>query len=431
MGARDLIRLACMQDSSLLISIAFATLLVAVTATQLWLLFRQTRHVAAHRNQVPPVFASAISLPDHQKAASYTLAKNRLALWETGLQAAVVLGWTLLGGLEWLNQGLTQLLGAGLVQQLSLVAAFAAISMLIDLPLGWYRTFRLEESFGFNRTQLKDWLLDMVKALVLSAAIGLPLVALLMALMGHAGSSWWLWAWACLMGFNLLMMVVFPTFIAPLFNTFSPLSDEGLAQRVSALMARCGFKANGVFVMDGSRRSAHGNAYFTGLGKAKRVVFFDTLLTLLTPTEVEAVLAHELGHFHHKHLVRRLVTMAAMTLAGFALLGWLSGQTDFYTGLGVTPNPLNNHDGLTLLLAMLGIPLLSFFVSPLWASRSRRDEYEADRFAATHAQGSALASALLKLHQDNASTLTPDPWYVWFHYSHPPAADRLNQLQPA
>lgn len=428
---RALIRLRAMNDTSLMISIAFAALLVAVTTTQLWLLVRQTRHVATRRSQVPQAFADTISLPDHQKAADYTVAKNRIAIAETMLQAAVLLGWTLMGGLHWLNQALIPVLGVGMGQQLALVAAFALVSMLIDLPLSAYRTFHLEARFGFNRTRPKDWLLDMGKGVLVSALIGLPLVALLMALMSHAGSEWWLWAWVCLMGFNLLMMVVFPTLIAPMFNTFSPLSDDQLAQRVSALMARCGFKAKGLYVMDGSRRSAHGNAYFTGLGNAKRVVFYDTLLALLTPTEVEAVLAHELGHFHHKHLVRRLLSMAAVTFAGFALLGWLTGQTHFYTGLGAAPNPMGNNHGLTLLLAMLGLPLLSFYASPLWASRSRRDEFEADRFAATHAQGAALASALLKLHQDNASTLTPDPWYVWFHYSHPPAADRLNRLQPA
>ncbi|MDP3423737.1 MAG: M48 family metallopeptidase [Hydrogenophaga sp.] len=420
-----------MTDTPLMVSMVFAALLVVTTLTQLGLLVRQTRHVATHRDQVPAAFVGTVSVPEHQKAADYTLAKTRIATVEILLQAAVLMAWTLMGGLNWLNQALMPLLGVGMGQQLALVAAFALVSMLIDLPLSAYRTFRLEARFGFNRTRPRDWLVDLLKGLVVSAVVGLPLIALLLALMNHATQGWWLWAWASLMGFNLLLMVLFPTVIAPLFNTFAPLSDDQLVQRVSALMARCGFKAKGIFVMDGSRRSAHGNAYFTGLGHAKRVVFYDTLLALLTPDEVEAVLAHELGHFHHKHLIRRLLTMAAVTFAGFALLAWLSDQTAFYTGLGVTPNPLGNNHGLALLLAMLGLPLLGFFASPFWASQSRRDEFEADRFAGTHAKASALASALLKLHQDNASTLTPDPWYVWFHYSHPPAASRLKRLQTA
>lgn len=420
-----------MFDTSLLISVAFSALLLAVTATQLGLIHRQNRHVAAHRGAVPAAFASTITLHGHQKAANYTMAKNRLAVLETALQAAVVLAWTLLGGLQLLNRWLLESLNAGLTQQLALVAAFALTASAVDLPLAWYRTFVLEAHFGFNRASLRDWWLDQLKTLALSAAIGLPLVALLLTLMAQAGPGWWLWAWTGLMALNLLLMVVFPIFIAPLFNTFVPLTDNNLVQRVSALMQRCGFKSNGVFVMDGSRRSAHGNAYFTGLGNAKRVVFYDTLLAQLNADEVEAVLAHELGHFHHKHLVRRLLTMAVMTLAGFALLGWLSSQTGFYTGLGVVPNPMGANDALALLLFMLTAPLVTFYFSPLWASRSRHDEYEADRFAASHTQGAALASALLKLHEDNASTLTPDPWYVWFHYSHPPAIERLNRIAAA
>jgi STE24 endopeptidase len=294
-----------------------------------------------------------------------------------------------------------------------------------------YRTFRLEERYGFNRTTPKNWLLDGLKGMVVAAIVGLPIVAVVLFLMASAGTLWWLWAWGCFMTFNLLLMVIYPTLIAPLFNSFKPLEDTGLKDRVTQLMARCGFQAKGLFVMDGSRRSAHANAYFTGLGAAKRVVFYDTLLAQLSPDEVDAVLAHELGHFHHRHIRRRMVTMAVFALGGFALLGWLSGQSWFYLGLGVEPNLQGSNDALALLLFMLTIPLLTFFLSPLMAAQSRRDEFEADHFAASKAEGSALRSALLKLHQDNATTLTPDPWFVWFYYSHPPASERLAKLQPA
>lgn len=410
---------------------AFSLLLMAVTATQLWLLSRQTRHVNQHRAAVPSAFAQTIPLAAHQKAADYTLAKGRLSLVEVTWQAALVLGWTLLGGLNSLNQWLLNILSAGLWQQLALVGAFALVGGLLDAPLAWYRTFRLEEHHGFNRTVLKDWLLDGLKGGVVATVIGLPIVALVLSLMASAGALWWLWAWGCFMAFNVLLMVIYPTLIAPLFNSFKPLEDNVLKDRVTQLMARCGFKAKGLFVMDGSRRSAHANAYFTGLGAAKRVVFYDTLLAQLSPDEVDAVLAHELGHFHHRHIRQRMVTMAVLALGGFAMLGWLSGQSWFYLGLGVEPNLQSSSDALALLLFMLVVPLLTFYLSPLMAVKSRRDEFEADQFAASKADGSALRSALLKLHQDNATTLTPDPWFVWFYYSHPPASERLAKLQPA
>ncbi len=410
---------------------AFSLLLMAVTATQLWLLSRQTRHVNQHRAAVPSAFAQTIPLAAHQKAADYTLAKGRLSLVEVTWQAALVLGWTLLGGLNSLNQWLLNILSAGLWQQLALVGAFALVGGLLDAPLAWYRTFRLEEHHGFNRTVLKDWLLDGLKGGVVATVIGLPIVALVLSLMASAGALWWLWAWGCFMAFNVLLMVIYPTLIAPLFNSFKPLEDNVLKDRVTQLMARCGFKAKGLFVMDGSRRSAHANAYFTGLGAAKRVVFYDTLLAQLSPDEVDAVLAHELGHFHHRHIRQRMVTMAVLALGGFAMLGWLSGQSWFYLGLGVEPNLQGSSDALALLLFMLVVPLLTFYLSPLMAVKSRRDEFEADQFAASKADGSALRSALLKLHQDNATTLTPDPWFVWFYYSHPPASERLAKLQPA
>jgi STE24 endopeptidase len=286
----------------------------------------------------------------------------------------------------------------------------------------------IEERFGFNKMSLKLWLVDLVKSAALGAAIGLPIAALILWLMGAAGSFWWLWAWAVWMGFNLLLLVVYPMFIAPLFNKFKPLEDETLKARVTALMRRCGFAAKGLFVMDGSKRSAHANAYFTGFGTAKRVVFYDTLLSKLSPGEVDAVLAHELGHFKHKHIIKRIGGLFALSLAGFALLGWCSTQTWFYTGLGVRPNLTGPNDALALMLFLLAVPVFSFFVSPLLALLSRRHEFEADAYAVQQTSGHDLSTALLKLYEDNASTLTPDPVFVKFYYSHPPASERLARM---
>ena len=415
---------------SLLLTLAFAAALLLGLALKFWLATRQVRHVAHHRDAVPAPFAERIALAAHQKAADYTITKARLGMLEMALGAAVLLGWTLLGGLDALNQALLQKLGGGMVQQLALLAAFALIGGLLDLPLALYRTFGLEQRFGFNRSSLGLWIGDLLKATLVGALIGLPLAALVLWLMAKAGPQWWLWAWLFWVGFTLLMMVVYPTVIAPLFNRFQALEDASLRDRVTALMQRCGFVAKGLFVMDGSRRSAHANAYFTGLGRSKRVVFYDTLLRQLAPSEVEAVLAHELGHFHHRHIPKRMVLMFGASLAGFALLGWLTGQIGFYTGLGVRPSltPETPNDALALILFLMTVPLATFFLSPLFSALSRKDEFQADAYAAQQAEGSALASALLKLHQDNASTLTPDPVYVGFYYSHPPAAQRLARL---
>ncbi|HRL98932.1 MAG TPA: M48 family metallopeptidase [Acidovorax sp.] len=418
---------------SLLLTLAFAAALSLGLALKFWLASRQIRHVARHRSTVPPAFAERIPLAAHQKAADYTIAKGRLGLLEMALSAAVLLGWTLLGGLDALNQLLLGALGGGMWQQLALLAAFAVISGLIDLPLSLYQTFVVEERFGFNKMTWRLWLADAAKGLLVGAAIGLPVAALILWLMGATGPLWWLWAWGFWMSFNLLLMVIYPTFIAPLFNKFQPLEDESLKARVTALMQRCGFSAKGLFVMDGSRRSAHANAYFTGFGAAKRVVFYDTLLRQLAPGEVEAVLAHELGHFKHRHIVQRVVMMFAFSLAGFALLGWLSTRGWFYTGLGVIPNlSLDGsapNDALALLLFMLAAPVFTFFISPLFAQLSRRHEFQADAYAVAQASGADLSSALLKLYEDNASTLTPDPVYVKFYYSHPPATERLARMQ--
>ena len=308
---------------------------------------------------------------------------------------------------------------------------FRSIGGLIDLPFTLYQTFVIEERFGFNKMTLKLWLGDMLKSTVLGVLIGVPIAAVILWLMGSAGSYWWLWAWSFWMGFNLLLLIVYPTFIAPLFNKFKPLDDEMLKSRVTALMQRCGFAAKGLFVMDGSKRSAHANAYFTGFGAAQRVVFYDTLLAKLSPGEVDAVLAHELGHFKHSHIIKRIAGLFALSLAGFALLGWLSNQAWFYTGLGVRPNMTGPNDALALLLFLIAVPLFSFFISPLFAQLSRSHEFEADAYAMRQTSGVDLRTALLKLYEDNASTLTPDPVYVRFYYSHPPASERLERMASA
>ncbi|MBN8508241.1 MAG: M48 family metallopeptidase [Burkholderiales bacterium] len=416
------------------ITIAFVAALLLSLATRYWLATRQMRHVAAHRDRVPAAFAGTVLLAAHQRAADYTLAKGRFGLLSTAFGSVVLVGWTLLGGLDALNQALLATVQPRLGPmgyQLALLAAFAVIGALLELPLEWWHTFRLEQRFGFNRMTPKLFVADLVKNAAVAALIGLPLAALVLWLMGRAGAGWWLWAWGVWMGFNLLLLVIYPTLIAPWFNKFEPLADETLKSRVQALMQRCGFAAKGLFVMDGSRRSAHANAYFTGLGAAKRVVFFDTLLARLTPGEVEAVLAHELGHYRHRHVHKRIAGLFALSGAALALLGWLSARPPFYEGLGVSLNLAAPNDALALLLFMLALPPFGFFVAPLMAHFSRRHEFEADAYAGAKASGADLASALLKLHEDNATTLTPDPVYVRFYYSHPPAAERLAALAPA
>ena len=420
-----------MTDLSLTWTLLFSAALVLGLLLKLYLSSRQIRHVARHRDTVPPAFAATISLASHQKAADYTLTKARFGLLELAFGSAVLLGWTLLGGLDSLNQALANSALAQwgpLATQMALVAGFGLISGALDLPFTLYSTFRIEERFGFNKMSLQLWLADLFKSTLVGMVIGLPIVALILWLMNSAGPLWWLWAWAAWMCFNLLVLVLYPTVIAPIFNKFKPLEDDSLKARVTALMQRCGFAAKGLYVMDGSKRSAHANAYFTGFGAAKRVVFYDTLLKQLSPAEVDAVLAHELGHFKHKHIIQRIVMLFAMSLAGFALIGYLSQQIWFYTGLGVRPNLGAPNDALALLLFMLAIPLFSFFISPLMAQLSRQHEFQADAYAALQTDGRDLASALLKLYQDNASTLTPDPVFVKFYYSHPPASERLARM---
>ena len=416
------------MNPSELMTLAFAVFLLASLAVKFWLASRQVRHVAGHRDEVPAAFREKVTLAAHRKAAEYTIAKSRFGMLEMAFAAAVLLGWTLLGGLDLINRVLLGWMGTGMAQQLALVAAFAVISGALDLPFTLYETFVIEERFGFNKMTLGLWLIDLVKGIVLGAALGVPLLWVVLWLMHAGGSLWWLWAWAIVAGWQLLVMWIAPRFILPLFNKFTPLQDEELRTRVTRLMERCGFAAKGLFVMDGSKRSAHANAFFTGFGSNKRVVFFDTLLAQLSHGEMEAVLAHELGHFKRRHIVKRMASGFALSLAGFALLGWLSQQVWFYAGLGVRPNAAGSNDALAILLFMLAVPVFSFFVSPVFALFSRKHEFEADAFAVQHASGHDLAAALLKLYEDNASTLTPDPVFVKFYYSHPPASERLARM---
>jgi STE24 endopeptidase len=418
-------------DSNLALNLTyvFSAMLLVNLLFRFWLNSRQISHVAGYRHEVPVAFSNTVNLTSHQKAADYTIAKLRLGLLEMGLSAAILLGWTLLGGLSGLNQALLYWFSfGGMGQQLALVGTFILINGAIDLPLSLYQTFVLEARFGFNKTTPKVWLIDLVKSSLLGVAIGLPIVGLILWLMGAAGAQWWVWAWGAWVAINLLLMWLFPTFIAPMFNRFTPLEDQALRETVTRLMTQCGFESKGLFVMDGSKRSAHGNAYFTGFGSAKRVVFFDTLLAKLSTKEVAAVLAHELGHFKHRHIRQRMLFLFALSLAGFALLGWLATNTWFYAGLGVEPNLGRPNDGLAVLLFMLTVPVVSFFITPLLSWMSRRHEFQADAYAVEHTSGEDLATALLKLYDDNASTLTPDPIYARFHYSHPPASERLAHL---
>jgi STE24 endopeptidase len=417
-----------MMNPSFAMTLTLAGVLVANLLTKLWLSGRQVRHVAQHRDQVPATFAHTISLDAHQKAADYTMAKARVGVADMGLDALTLVAWTLLGGLDFLNQVTLDWLGAGMGQQIALVVSFSLIGGLISLPLSLFQTFGIEQRFGFNNTTPKLWVSDMVKGLLVGMVLGLPILWLVLWLMQAGGTLWWLYTWAALVAYQLFVMWIAPNVIMPLFNKFTPLEDATLKERVTALMTRSGFTAKGFFVMDGSRRSAHSNAFFTGFGAAKRVVFFDTLLAKLNGDEMEAVLAHELGHFKHRHILKMMATSFATSLAGLALLGWLSQQVWFYTGLGVIPNLNGNNSALALLLFMLVLPLFTFFLSPLSARRSRKFEFEADAYAVANSDGKALANALLKLYQDNASTLTPDPWYVAFYYSHPPASQRLARM---
>jgi STE24 endopeptidase len=404
----------------------FLAALAAASATRLWLTWRQVRHVRAHRNAVPSTFAEAIPLPAHQKAADYTVDKARLSMIEVIVGAGVLLALTLGGVIDWLHVQWARVLEpAGLWHGVALIGSVMVLIALVDLPLTLYRTFVVEQRHGFNRMTARLFAVDLAKQAALAAAFGIPLLLLVLWLMQRMGSLWWLYVWLAWMAFNVLVLLAFPTFIAPLFNRFTKLEDPSLAQRIESLLKRCGFRASGLYVMDGSKRSSHGNAYFTGFGAAKRIVFFDTLLSRLAPPEVEAVLAHELAHYRLHHVWKRIAVLFAASAVFLWVLGQLIERPWFYEGLGVA----HPSTAAALLLFLLVAPVFTFFLQPLSSLYSRRHEFEADAYAARHAEASELVRALVKLYQDNAATLTPDPVHSAFYDSHPPAALRIARLK--
>ncbi len=404
---------------------AFVAILVAGTGVRLWLTSRQLAAVRAHRNQVPAGFAEWVSLAEHQKAADYTIASVRFGRKSVVIDALVTLALTVGGVIGVIDLLWQHSVGNRLWSGALVILSVVILTGLIDLPFSLWRTFRIEARFGFNRMTPALFVADLAKSCLLGLLIGGPVVLAALLLMDRAGPHWWLYAWVGWMALLLSMTWAWPAFIAPWFNKFTPLQDEELKARIEALLRRCGFESEGVFVVDGSRRSAHGNAYFTGLGRHKRIVFFDTLLARLSHSEVEAVLAHELGHFKLKHIRKRLWVTMAGSLGALALLGWLAAQTPFYTAFGVQIPSAH----AALLLFMLVSPAFGFFATPLGSLWSRRHEFEADAFAAQHASAGDLATALVKLYRDNATTLTPDPLYSAFYYSHPPASERIAQLR--
>ncbi len=409
-----------MNDFTVLFLIALAVSFVV----EFWLSRRQALHVLGHRGEVPEAFKESITLEAHQKAADYTADKARLSDIDRLLGVWVLLGFTLGGGIGFLERFWNGLGTTTLVSGIGLILSVLLITQLIELPISLYQTFVIEQRFGFNRSSLGQFLKDLVLQTLVSFALGGPLLALILWVMTSTGPSWWLVAWAIVMSFSILMSWAYPTLIAPLFNQFTPLPDVTLKARIEALLTRCGFHSQGIFVMDGSRRSGHGNAYFTGIGASKRIVFYDTLVESLEHDELEAVLAHELGHFKRRHVIKMLFTSAFLTLTGFALLGWISQKDWFYQGLGVD----SPSTATALLLFMLTAPVFTVFLKPVIASFQRRFEFEADDFASDHTQATHLITALVKLYRENASTLTPDPLYAAFHYSHPPAAIRIQHL---
>lgn len=405
----------------------FVLAVVLSVVLRLYLASRQVRHIAKHRAQVPPEFREQIGLDDHQKAADYSIAKTRLGIVNILIEASILMGFTLLGGLEWI-QNQTSAVADGIFAGLLLIAVVGVVGSVLDLPLSYYKQFVLEENFGFNRMSKGLFIGDWLKGLLVGTLIGGPLVLAVLYLMREAGQTWWLFAWALWFGFSLLLMWLFPTVIAPIFNKFTPLEEGATRQRILSLLQRCGFNSNGLFVMDGSKRSSHGNAYFSGMGKAKRIVFFDTLLSRLNDDQIEAVLAHELGHFKKKHIVKHLVFSGIGSVFVFFILGLLSNTTWFFTELGVNPDLTNGPQAMALLLFMLVLPYFTFVLRPAMSWISRKHEFEADAYAAEHSAPRHLVSALVKLYQDNASTLTPDPLHSAFYDSHPPASIRIHRL---
>ena len=405
-------------------SILFILALLLSLIIQLWLSNRQINAVAVNRAAVPDAFVGQITLEQHQKAADYTTAKLLINKIELVFGGILILGWTLGGGLELIDTFLRAYAYSEIITGLAVIFSIMFISAIIDLPFTLYRTFKIEQRFGFNRMTAAQFIKDMLMQTALTLVLAVPLVAGILWLMQDASPLWWVYVWAVLLSFGLLISWIFPTFIAPLFNKFMPLENEELRERITTLMDRCGFASNGIFVMDGSKRSSHGNAYFTGLGKNKRIVFFDTLLETLDANEVEAVLAHELGHFKHHHVRKGLILNAVITLAGLAILAWLIKQEAFYTALGVS----HASTYMALVLFSMVMPLLSIYLQPVMSYLSRKHEFEADDFAAKQSQPQTLIKALVKLYRDNANTLTPDPLYSAFHDSHPPAPVRIAHL---
>lgn len=407
------------------LTVVFLALLIITTVTRVWLGRRHITHIQAHRKQVPQAFSETISLQAHQKAADYSSAKTRLMIQEGIAQAALLALLTIGGGLQLIDAGWRAVMPEYEILRGALVIMTALIiSGIVELPFDYYKTFVIDERFGFNKMTPKMFFTDMVKHTIVGILLGAPILFAALYLMQGAGDYWWIYLWVVWSVFNLLMLAIYPTFIAPLFNKFSPLKDEPLKARIEALLTKCGFKSQGLFVMDGSTRSSHGNAYFTGFGSSKRVVFFDTLLERLDTDEIEAVLAHELGHFKHRHVIKRIALMFLVSFLGLALLGWLKQQTWFYSGLGVT----EASDYMALLLFLLVSPVFLFLLRPLLASYSRKNEFEADEYAAKNADANYLIEALVKLYRDNASTLTPDPLHSAFYDSHPPASIRIHRL---
>jgi STE24 endopeptidase len=404
----------------------FLAALAASIATRLWLAQRQVAHVRAHRAAVPATFADSIPLEAHQKAADYTVAKARFGMLEIGIDAALLLALTLGGGIQWLADAWSRLFEpASLWHGTALILSAFAVQGAVDLPGRLYRIFVIEQRFGFNKMTLRLFVVDLLKGIALGLLFGVPLMLVVLWLMHSAGDGWWLYAWIVLVAFSLFMQLVIPTFIMPWFNKFSPLQDPALAERVERLLARCGFRSRGLFVMDGSKRSSHGNAFFAGVGNAKRIVLFDTLVQRLAPEEVEAVLAHELGHYKLHHIKKMLAFSFATTLASLFILGLLAQQPWFYAGLGVQTQTL----AVALLLFIVAAPVFTFFLHPLASLLSRKHEFEADAYATGHSDGKWLVQALVKLYKDNAATLTPDPLHSAFYDSHPPAATRIARLK--
>jgi len=408
-----------------LLSQLFILLVVAVLSLKLYVSYRQVQAIKHNINQVPQRFSQTITLSDHQKAGNYNLAKLKLGTIDEVIASILVLLFTLGGGIQLINNVGLSWIQSPLTQGVMVIAIYSVIGAIINLPLSIYATFGIEQRFGFNKTSIGLFILDLTKGLGLAIIIGIPLLYLILWLMNIMGEYWWIWVWTVLIIFNLLILFIYPTFIAPLFNKFSLLTDEKLNVRITQLLAKCGFKSRGVFVMDGSKRSSHGNAYFTGIGKAKRIVFFDTLMQQLSHEEIEAILAHELGHFKKKHILKQMLLSFLLNLIVLYILSLLIKQPNFYHALGVSN--INNYNGLILFILLIG--LVAFPFKPLFSYFSRKNEFEADAFAKEYANKEFLISGLVKLYRDNAATLTPDPLYVKFYYSHPPASIRIKQLE--